>query len=118
AAPPRAAELARALFELEQLLALLLDDHQAERVAEQADVGPERIGVCRHGLSIRPASFTMQPPCGRATTGAQRRSPSTSTQSRAGAARSSWLRRARSRAATTTSAPRCRVSMGCSTGTS
>src|SRR5439155_13869932 len=38
AAPPGAAELPRALLELEQLLALLLDDHQAERVAEQADV--------------------------------------------------------------------------------
>lgn len=40
-------------------------------------------------LSLRAASFTMQPSCGRAATGAQRRYPSISTPSRSGAAPSS-----------------------------
>ncbi len=46
APPPR--QRAHPLLELEQLLALLLDDHPAEDLPEQPDVAPERRVRTRH----------------------------------------------------------------------
>ena len=53
--PPRAGiagERANPLLVVEQLLALLLDEHAAEQVAEQADVGTQG-GVGGHALHPR-----------------------------------------------------------------
>ena len=45
-------ERADPLLVVEQLLALLLDEHPPEQVSEQADVRPQR-GIGRHGIQPR-----------------------------------------------------------------
>jgi hypothetical protein len=59
AGPRRACEAAQPLDVVEQALVLLLDEHAAEQVAEQADVPPKRrvcrlVGPDRHGAKRRP----------------------------------------------------------------
>ena len=59
AGPRRAREPSQALDVVEQALVVLLDEHPAEEVAEQADIAPKRrvrglVGTDRHRSSVGP----------------------------------------------------------------